>query len=90
LKLAMKDSAKVLCGICGSALTLVISIAALQGGQRQEQPAPEAPMPAVFRNYQPVTADRLLHPEDGNWLMVRRTYDGWGYSPLDKITTANV
>jgi alcohol dehydrogenase (cytochrome c) len=37
-----------------------------------------------------VTADRLKHPEDGDWLMVRRTYDGWGYSPLDQITTASV
>jgi alcohol dehydrogenase (cytochrome c) len=37
-----------------------------------------------------VTAERLKHPEDGNWLMIRRTYDGWGYSPLDQITPANV
>ena len=33
---------------------------------------------------------RLKNPEDGNWLMIRRTYDGWGYSPLDQITPANV
>src|SRR6266853_1460533 len=59
-------------------------------GQRAQQPTPEAPMPAVLKNYQPVTAERLLKPEDGNWLMVRRTYDGWGYSPLDRITPANV
>src|SRR6266853_6988733 len=59
-------------------------------GQRAQQPAPEAPMPAVLKNYQPVTAERLLKPEDSNWLMVRRTYDGWGYSPLDQITTKNV
>jgi alcohol dehydrogenase (cytochrome c) len=44
----------------------------------------------VFGQYQPVTAERLKHPEDGNWLMLRRTYDGWGYSPLDQITPANV
>ena len=37
-----------------------------------------------------MTADRLRNPEDGDWLMIRRTYDGWGYSPLDQITTANV
>ena len=43
----------------------------------------EAPMPAVLQNYQPVTAERLKNPEDGDWLMIRRTYDGWGYSPLD-------
>ena len=47
-------------------------------------------MPAVLQNYQPVTAERLKHPEDGNWLMIRRTYDGWGYSPLNQITPANV
>ena len=47
-------------------------------------------MPAILRNYQPVTAERLLKPEDGNWPMIRRTYDGWGYSPLDQITPANV
>ncbi len=47
-------------------------------------------MPAVLRDYQPVTAERLANPEDGNWLSIRRTYDGWGYSPLDQITTDNV
>lgn len=48
------------------------------------------PQPAALRDYQPVTAERLLHPEDGNWLSIRRTYDGWGYSPLDQITVDNV
>src|SRR6516165_5449973 len=50
----------------------------------------EAPTPRVLANYQPVTAERLKHPEDGNWLMIRRTYDGWGFSPLDQITPENV
>ncbi len=40
--------------------------------------------------YTPVTAERLLQPEADNWLMYRRTYDGWGYSPLDQINTKNV
>ena len=31
-----------------------------------------------------------LFAEDGNLLMIRRTYDGWGYSPLDQVTQANV
>ena len=39
-------------------------------------------MPAILQNYAPVTAERLKNPEAGNWLMIRRTYDGWGYSPL--------
>ncbi|GAA6736962.1 PQQ-dependent dehydrogenase, methanol/ethanol family [Thermus oshimai] len=40
--------------------------------------------------YSPVTDQRLLNPEPGNWLMVRRTYNGWGYSPLEQITPLNV
>jgi alcohol dehydrogenase (cytochrome c) len=51
---------------------------------------PAAPMPAVLRDYKPVTAERLKNPDAGDWLMVRRTWDGWGYSPLEQITPANV
>src|SRR5438094_5018164 len=51
---------------------------------------PPAPPPMLLQRYTPVTAARLKHPEDSDWLMVRRTYDGWGYSPLDQITPANV
>jgi alcohol dehydrogenase (cytochrome c) len=54
------------------------------------QPGPPPPMPQILQSYQAVTAERLLKPEDGNWLMIRRTYDGWGYSPLTEITPANV
>jgi alcohol dehydrogenase (cytochrome c) len=43
-----------------------------------------------IENYSPVTAERLLEPEPENWLMYRGTYDGWGYSPLDQITSDNV
>ena len=41
-------------------------------------------------DYTPVTDERLRSPADGDWLMYRRTYDSWGYSPLDQITAANV
>ena len=63
----------------------------------QQPPAPAAtpppvvlPMPAMLQAYKPVTAERLLKPDAGDWLMIRRTYDGWGYSPLDQINTGNV
>ena len=56
----------------------------------QQAPAPIMPTPAVLERYKPVTAERLLHPEDSDVLMIRRTYDGWGYSPLKQITPANV
>jgi alcohol dehydrogenase (cytochrome c) len=37
-----------------------------------------------------VTDDMLKSPDDGDWLMWRRTYNGWGYSPLDQINKDNV
>ena len=40
--------------------------------------------------YTPVTDERLRAPDPGDWLMYRGTYDSWGYSPLDQITTDNV
>ena len=54
-----------------------------------EQPPP-APVAKLLQNYQPVTDEQLRNPADGEWPMVRRTYDGWGYSPLDQITARNV
>src|SRR6185369_2444438 len=47
------------------------------------------PMPQVLQKYSTVTVDRLKRPADGDWLMVRRTYDGWGFSPLWQITPDN-
>jgi len=41
-------------------------------------------------DYASVTDARLAAPEDENWLMYRRTYDGWGYSPLNQINNDNV
>jgi hypothetical protein len=81
--------------------TLQRSIAALVGallfvtvwlvpGVAQQKPAAAAAVPALLRNYSNVTAARLMNPEPDNWLAIRRTYDGWGYSPLTQITTANV
>ena len=59
------------------ALALVL-IPAGPSAQQQQPPPPVAP---ILQNYKPVTPERLKKPEDGDWLMVRRTYDGWGYSP---------
>jgi len=41
-------------------------------------------------NYRPVTDAMLNHPADGDWLMFRRNYAGWSFSPLKEITPANV
>src|SRR5256885_1776842 len=54
-----------------------------------QAPAPP-PRPAILQSYPAVTEAQLKKPADGDWLMVRRTYDGWGYSPLEQITKGNV
>ena len=38
----------------------------------------------------PVTDAMLQNPAPGDWLMWRRTLNGWGYSPLDQINRDNV
>ncbi len=45
---------------------------------------------SIIEGYTDVTEAMLADPPQGEWLMWRRTYDHWGYSPLDQITTANV
>src|SRR5260221_625756 len=79
----MKNMARSL----GAAVVIVVCafIATVPTGFAQQ-----TAVPLVLEKYQPVTAERLKNPEAGNWLMIRRTYDGWGYSPLDQITTQNV
>src|SRR3954465_68301 len=75
-----------------SVLVLIIVATAVVLAGQPPAPQPPLPLPAPpgLQNYKPVTADRLKRPEDSDWLLVRRTYDGWGYSPLDQITPANV
>jgi alcohol dehydrogenase (cytochrome c) len=75
-----------------SIIALIFSAApqfAQEAVKRAEAP-PSGPVPMSLNNYLPVTTERLLRPQDGDWLMGRRTYDGWGYSPLSQITPQNV
>ncbi len=74
--------------VVAGALTLAVGVTLTTA--QQPLPPVVAPMPALLQNYAPITAERLRQPADGDWPMVRRTYDGWGYSPLDQITPANV
>ncbi len=76
---------------CAFALAAAVAVVAAHAPSPGPQaPSPESRTPSPDFNYQPVTAARLLTPEDNNWLMVRRTYDGWGFSPLAAITPDNV
>ena len=44
----------------------------------------------TVKNFTPVTDAMLKNPDPGDWLMIRRNYQAWSYSPLNQITTANV
>ena len=82
---------RALSGIAVAVIGLIATIAAQQAPPSATPAAPPLPpVPAILQNYKLVTADRLKKPEDGDWLMTRRTYDGWGYSPLSQITPDNV
>ena len=59
------------------AVGLAMTLPVAIGGQESE-------------SYRPVTDERLEHPNPGDWLMYRRTFDSWGYSPLGQITRENV
>jgi alcohol dehydrogenase (cytochrome c) len=75
---------------------LAILLVAGAAWAQQQPPAPQpppptpAPVPQVLQNYKVVTTERLRNPEETDWLAIRRTYNGWGHSPLKQITTANV
>ena len=49
-----------------------------------------APVLAQEGRIRPVTDAELENPSPDEWLMWRRTLDGWGYSPLDQIDRDNV
>ena len=77
--------------VCAAAIAVGMSTASAQQTVAPASPTPTpGPMPEILQKYTPVTAERLKNPEPGNWLLFRRTYDGWGYSPLEEINPSNV
>ncbi len=94
---------KVKIGSIANGVTPASALAAPAGGARRgggnRAPAaityyPQARLgltvDGVVKDYQPVTDAMLDHPAPGDWLMYRGNYQGWSYSPLTQITTANV
>src|SRR5689334_13218904 len=39
--------------------------------------------------WRPITSERLLHPEPGDWAAYRRSLDVTAFSPLNQINTGN-
>lgn len=65
---------------------IAMSLLALSGSLAYAQ----QPAPAAAKALSPVTEAMLRNPSPSDWLMWRRTYDGWGYSPLEEINKTNV
>ncbi len=53
-------------------------------------PAKGLTVTGTVKNYVDVTDDMLKNPDAGEWLMYRRNYQGWSFSPLQQITPDNV
>src|SRR3984885_14218022 len=62
-----------------STLTLTIVFIGVQGSAQQ---APSSVLQ--------VTDQMLANPDPADWLMWRRTFNSWGYSPLSQITRSNI
>jgi alcohol dehydrogenase (cytochrome c) len=75
----------------------VNGLLAAAGSGSQAVSSRDAPIPAELpagkgltiagevKNYTPVTDAMLRNPPPSDWLMVRRNYQGWSYSPLAEI-----
>ena len=66
----------------GSVVGIAIAVLSLAGPASGQIPAGSAA--------EPVTDAMLQDPDPADWLMWRRTLNGWGYSPLDQIDGDNV
>ena len=69
------------------------------GGAPVSGAAPAAPSSApepggvtvagTVDDFRPVTDEMLRNPDDGDWLMIRRNYQAWNYSPLADVDRSN-
>ena len=88
----------------GAAVSAASSVVAQAGGGAPEAApasAPSASAPSsepepggvtvagTVEGYRPVTDEMLRDPDDGDWLMIRRNYQAWNYSPLADIDRSN-
>ena len=61
----------------------------VNGGVHGSTAAYGVTVPGTVSNYVPVTPEMLRNPPPEDWLMARRNYQAWSYSPLDQINRTN-
>ncbi len=83
--------------VTGAALAAAVVAFAGQASAQGFAAEPDAFTPKILHQMDaplskltPVTDAMLRDPPPGDWLMWRRTYDGWGFSPLGQINRDNV
>jgi alcohol dehydrogenase (cytochrome c) len=87
--------------LTAAAATIIRSVAtgrpaiALRAGGVEAAPAAASGPKGItvageVKNYTPVTDAMLKNPDPSDWLMIRRNYQAWSFSPLAQITSANV
>ena len=77
-----------------SSLANGTAVAAAPATAAAKPAAPQGPrgvtVAGEVKNYRPVTDAMLKNPDPADWLMIRRNYQAWNFSPLNQINTANV
>jgi len=76
--------------IRGDDLVAMVAHVRAQGGQPVHVLELQGLAQGEVPDFEPVTQAMLEQPDDADWLMYRRTYDAWAFSPLTEITTTNV
>ena len=86
--------------LAGGATQAVAAAGGPPAGAPAAAPPPPAPSAAsdpggvtvagTVEDYRPVTDAMLRNPDDGDWLMIRRNYQAWNYSPLGDIDRSSV
>ena len=70
-------------------IKLIVVLASIAGFWQGGSVA-QAASDDLLANLSPVSDAMLAAPSASDWLMWRRSYDGFGFSPLDQINRANV
>jgi len=89
---AQADQLKAIAVVPPAGMTAPPSAASFATAHTTPPPenASSTEIPALLRNYTPVTSQMLASPPPADWLQWRGTYGGWGYSKLDQINKTNV
>ena len=59
-------------------------------GQREPERPTGVVRAGVVENFTPISDAMLIDPAPGDWPMLRRNFQAWSYSPLDRINAENV